>query len=76
MIQVIGTFQDRGGLTVQKICQNGREYEIKKLGYHHSYRRGRTLIHVFSVVSDTMFFRLELDTESLNLEIVDTAENV
>jgi len=50
-----------------------RRYQIEKIGLHHTYREGRTLYHVFSVVSDTLFLKLRLDTENLTwcLEEVD-----
>lgn len=48
------------------IVWNGRIYKITKLGLHHTYRSGRTLFHVFSVVSDDLFFRLVLNTETLH----------
>ena len=52
-----------------------RVYKIKKIGLHHTYREGRTLYHVFSVVTDNLFLRLVLNTESLKwrLEGIDDA---
>ena len=43
----------------------GRSYTINKTGLHHTYRSGRTLIHVFSVTDGNTFFRLELNTDTL-----------
>ena len=43
-----------------------RVYKIEKIGMHHSYREGRTLYHVFSVITDTLFLRLKLNTENLS----------
>lgn len=43
----------------------GQEYPIVKLGFHHTYREGRVLYHVFSVAGSTIFFRLVLNTETL-----------
>ena len=40
-------------------------YKVKKIGLHHKYREGRTLYHVFSVVTDSLFLRLRLNTENL-----------
>lgn len=48
-----------------EIIWGDKTYKIKKIGMHHSARRGRTLYHFFSVVSDTLFFRLVLNTETL-----------
>ena len=43
----------------------GRVYTIRKLGFHHTVHAGRVLHHIFSVTDGSMFFRLDLDTESL-----------
>lgn len=43
----------------------GRNYTINKIGLHHHFTEGKTLYHVFSVVSGTVFLRLRLDTGSL-----------
>jgi len=48
----------------------GRNYAINKIGLHHSQRVGRTLYHIFSVISGSLFLRLRLNTDNLlwNLE--------
>jgi hypothetical protein len=43
----------------------GRPYKVTRVGLHHTYREGRTLHHVWSVATSTLFFRLNLDTETL-----------
>lgn len=57
----------------REVCWKGRDYKITKLGLYHKYHEGGTLYHVFSVVSDTLFFRLKLDTTNLSwtLERID-----
>ena len=49
----------------RKILFNGRVFPIIKIGLHHTYREGRDLFHIFSVVSDSLSFRLKLDTTNL-----------
>lgn len=49
----------------RKILWNGREYLVTRTGLHHTFRLGRTLYHVFSVVSGDTFFRLSLNTDNL-----------
>ena len=49
----------------KKVKFEGRYYDIIKLGFHHIYREGKTLYHVFSVASSSLFFRLVLNTDSL-----------
>lgn len=65
-IDVITVYK-RMGATVYpyKIRWNGREYKIKKIGYHHKVREGRTYSHIFSVTSDSLSFKLKFDTETL-----------
>jgi len=55
---------------------NGRVYEIEKIGLHHTYRAGRTLFHVFSVVSKTLFFRLVLNTDNLHWKLEKIADKL
>lgn len=55
-----------GQVLPKHIRWQGRPYTITQVGLHHTYRSGRALIHVFSVSDGTMFFRLELNTETLH----------
>lgn len=48
-----------------KIVWDGRAYTIKSVGMHYKYKNGRSLIHVFSANSETLSFKLVLDTENL-----------
>ena len=52
----------------------GRLHTINQIGLHHTYRTGRTLIHVFSVTDGTMFFRLELNTENLHWLLTEVSD--
>jgi len=49
----------------KEIVWNGESYPVAKVGLHHTFREGRTLYHVFSVASETLFFRLVLNTDNL-----------
>ncbi len=42
-----------------------RTYPILQVGLRHTYRDGATRHHVFSVVSNNLFFRLNLNTDSM-----------
>jgi len=53
-----------------------RLYPIVKIGLHHTFRQGRTLYHVFSVASTTLFFRLVLDTETLHWKLEEIADGL
>lgn len=64
-------FKDYPRLVIWK----GRDYKITKLGLHHKYWEGKTLFHIFSVVSDTLFFRLKLDSDNLLWTVEQIMEN-
>lgn len=48
-----------------KIQWRNRVYTITKIGLHHTIRRGKTLVHIFSVTNGNLFFRLSLNTDNL-----------
>jgi hypothetical protein len=57
------------------VIWNNRLYPITKLGLHHTYRVGRTLHHVFSVATPTLFFRLVLNTENLHWTLEEISDD-
>lgn len=59
-----------------KLRWQGRDYIINKLGYHHSVRQGRTLLHKFSVSTGTLDFRLSLDTETLGWVLEEVSDGI
>jgi len=74
-VSVVMVFEkDTGSALPQKVKWRGRTYEIKKLGYHHLVRQGRKLLHIFSVATDNLFFRLALDTETLHWKLEEIAD--
>jgi len=48
----------------------GRSYNITQIGLHHTFREGRNLIHVFSATDGNTFFKLQLDTETLQWRLL------
>lgn len=52
-----------------------RIYDIKKIGLHHTYYEGKTLHHIFSVITDTLFMRLNLNTKNLLWTLEEVSEN-
>jgi hypothetical protein len=56
------------------VVWKGRNYTITKIGLHHHFREGSTLYHIFSVVTDTLFLRLKLNTDNL-LWVLEEIEN-
>jgi len=55
---------------------NGRLYPILKIGLHHTFRQGRTLFHVFSVVSKNLFFRLVFNTDNLHWRLEEISDGL
>lgn len=51
-------------------------YKIEKVGLHHTFREGRTLYHAFSVVTKTLFFRIVLDTDTLNWKLEEISDGL
>lgn len=52
----------------------GKTHKISTLGYHHAFRSGKTLFHVFSVASDSLFFKLSFNTEFLSWELEEVSD--
>lgn len=60
--------------TPLSVSWRSRDYKITKVGLHHDLYEGKTLIHIFSVLSGTLFLKLKFDTKYLEwtlLEIYD-----
>ncbi|QQS38369.1 hypothetical protein IPM62_03170 [Candidatus Woesebacteria bacterium] len=56
------------------VIWKGKLRPVTKVGLHHTFREGRTLYHVFSVVSKGAYLRLILDTDSLSWKLEEIAE--
>jgi hypothetical protein len=54
----------------------GRRYKITKFGYRHTQRIGRVLHHIFSVSTNTMFFKLNFNTENLIWTLEEVADGL
>lgn len=52
-------------LIPKKLKWEGKTHNITSVDMHHITRDGRTLKHVFSVASATMFFKIVMDTSNL-----------
>ena len=62
-------------ITPVTVSWGSRDYAITKVGLHHTYRDGRTLFHVFSAVSATVFFRLVLNTDNLFWRLTEVSDD-
>lgn len=63
-------------VTPRQILWDGKVIRIAKVGMHHTIREGRTLFHIFSVVSSDLFFRLKLDTNTLFWTLEEIADGL
>lgn len=46
-----------------------RDYKVTKIGLHHDLHEGKILMHVFSVLSGSLFLKLKLNTKSLKWKL-------
>ena len=76
-ITVISTYNHQKRRHVPIIVKwDGKTYKIKEVGYHHRYRKGKVLYHVYSISSDELFFRVVLNTESLNWTLEEISDGL
>lgn len=52
-------------VVIRRITFDGREHAIVRAGMHYTQKRGRTLEHVYCVVSREGAFKIVLNTETL-----------
>jgi hypothetical protein len=75
-VSVLMAYDSKTGRVYPRcLTWKNRVYPVSKVGFHHSYYEGRTLYHVFSVASKTLFFRLILNTENLHWILDETFDN-
>lgn len=76
-ISVSFTFDsERRSIHPRALVWNGRLYGVKKVGLHHKFKKGRTLFHVFSVASKSMFFRIVLNTDNLHWRLEEISDGL
>ena len=63
-----------GQVMPKHVGWQSRLHTITQVGLHHTYRSGRALIHVFAVTDGWMFFRLELNTETLHWLLTEVSD--
>lgn len=51
-----------------------RDYKITKVGLRHNFYDGKILMHVFSVLSDSLFLKLKLNTKNLQWNLEEICE--
>lgn len=74
-VSVLTLYNKNKGLNMPvKFRWHEKIYKINKLGFYHKYKKGRTIIHVFSVSNDSMAFRLEFDSENLSWILAEVSD--
>ena len=58
------------------VVWEGKTYKITNIGYHHKFREGKRLQHVFSVSSEELFFKIVLDTEALSWTLEEISDGL
>lgn len=53
-----------------------RTYPVVQVGLRHTYRDGITRHHVFSVVSSSLFFRLNLNADTLSWTLEEVSDGL
>lgn len=53
-----------------------RTYPVTQVGLRHTYRDGATRHHVFSVVGGSLFFRLNLNTDTLHWTLEEVSDGL
>jgi len=59
----------------KSVLWKNKHYLITKIGLHHKYKEGKTLYHVFSVTTQTCFFRLLFNTDNLHWTLEEVEVN-
>jgi len=65
------TLQDN---TPTQIVWKNRDYKITKVGLRHDYLEGKTLIHIFSCLSDDLFLKLKFNTKKLSWNLIEVSQ--
>jgi len=69
-IDVIAIFK-HGNPHVYKIEHKNKEYRIEKTGLHYTQKVGETLYHIFGLLSENTFFKIAMDTKTLNWKLLE-----
>lgn len=76
-VSVITLYTKESGVNMPvKLRWGKRHFPLTKLGYHHKYKEGKTLIHVFSVSNKDLAFRLEFNTDTLAWTLMEVSDGL
>lgn len=64
------------GVKPISLTWQNRDYIVTQQGLHHTYRSGRTLHHIYSVLAGDLFFRLNLNTDTLRWTLEEISDGL
>jgi hypothetical protein len=76
-VSVVTVYSRETGKAVPvRLRWQGRDYQIRKVGYHHQARQGRVWVHVFSVSTGAMTFKLRHHPEDLTWILEEVSDGI
>lgn len=76
-VSVITVYDSEKGVVIpKKIKWQNRIYTIDKIGYHHTLKEGRKLIHIFSVANASIALKLRFDSETLHWTLEEISDGI
>ena len=68
--------RETGKVAPVSLRWQGRDYRIRKVGYHHQAWQGRVWVHVFSVSTEAMAFKLRHHPEDLSWILEEVSDGI
>jgi hypothetical protein len=68
--------RETGKVAPVSLRWHGRDYRIRKVGYHHQTRPCRAWVHVFSVSTEAMAFKLRHHPEDLSWVLEEVSDGI
>ena len=76
-VSVITTFDARERkVRPVELTWSRRTYPVSQVALRHTYKDGNTRHHVFSVISDDLFFRLNLNADTLHWTLEEVSDGL
>lgn len=56
---------------IYKINYKNKSYKIQKVGLKHTERQGNIIFHIFGLVSNNTYFKVALNSKTLNCYLIE-----
>ncbi len=74
-ISVISKYDRMKGVNVPILLRwQGKIRNITQVGFHHTKREGRKLLHIFTVTDGNLAYYLKFDTETLHWTLMEISD--